>query len=80
MTSVTVEYFARLREERGCDSETIETEAKDLLALYEALSEAHGFSLPSASLLVAVNEQVAAWDSPLNEGDVVVFLPPVAGG
>jgi len=31
-------------------------------------------------LKVAVNEEFAAWDRPLADGDRVVFIPPVAGG
>jgi len=31
-------------------------------------------------LKVAVNEEFAAWDRELADGDRVVFIPPVAGG
>ena len=33
-----------------------------------------------ASLTAAVNRRYAAFDSPLAEGDEVVFIPPVSGG
>jgi molybdopterin converting factor small subunit len=33
-----------------------------------------------ASLAVAVNHRYVAWDEPLQEGDEVALLPPVAGG
>ena len=77
---INVQYFALLREERGTSNETIETEASDTGALYDALSAEHGFSLGRDQLKVAVNEEYAAWDRPLAEGDTVVFVPPVAGG
>jgi len=29
---------------------------------------------------VAVNDQMADWESPIADGDEVLFFPPVAGG
>jgi molybdopterin converting factor small subunit len=34
----------------------------------------------SGSMRVAVNEEIAAGDRMLEDGDVVALLPPVAGG
>jgi len=31
-------------------------------------------------LRVAVNEEFSDWQRPLEDGDRVVFIPPVAGG
>jgi molybdopterin converting factor small subunit len=31
-------------------------------------------------LRVAINGEFADWTQPLNAGDAVVFVPPVAGG
>jgi molybdopterin converting factor small subunit len=31
-------------------------------------------------LRVAINEEFADWTRPLEDGDHVVFIPPVAGG
>lgn len=77
---VTVQYFALLREQRGLDEESLETDAADPGALYAELRRAHGFSLGSESLKVAVNDDFADWRTRLADGDRVVFLPPVAGG
>ena len=30
--------------------------------------------------VVVVNEEFAEWDTPIGDGDRVVFIPPVAGG
>jgi molybdopterin converting factor small subunit len=30
--------------------------------------------------MVAVNDEMASWDSSLSDGDEVLFFPPVAGG
>ena len=80
MTSVTVEYFAQLREQAGQGRETISSAAESLAALYAELRERHGFRLDTAKLKVAVNAQFRDWQQPLAEGDVIVFIPPVAGG
>ena len=56
------------------------TAAATPAALYDELRGRHNFSLTANLLMVAVNGDFGAWDTPLKEGDEVVFLPPVAGG
>ncbi len=77
---VRVQYFALLREQRGLAQESLVTEAATAGDLYEELRARHGFTLPSEQLRAAVNDEFAPWTAPLSEGDVLVFLPPVAGG
>jgi|TARA_B110000438_G_scaffold291646_1_gene328877 molybdopterin converting factor subunit 1 len=76
----SIEYFALLKDQRGCSSETLETDAATPRDLYAQLAEQYAFSLPPESLKVAVNEEFADWNHSLNAGDTVVFIPPVAGG
>jgi molybdopterin converting factor small subunit len=33
-----------------------------------------------ATMKVAINDEFSAWDTALNDGDRLVFIPPVAGG
>jgi molybdopterin converting factor subunit 1 len=80
MPTLHIEYFAALREARGCSRETRSAEAGTPAALYEALRAEHGFPLAPDQLRVVVNEAFVPWDTPLHEGDTVVFIPPVAGG
>lgn len=80
MTSITVEYYAQLREQAGHSREQLSTDATSLGALYAELRLRHGFRLETEQLKVAVNAQFRDWQQPLAEGDVVVFIPPVAGG
>ena len=77
---ITVAYFAMLREQRGLERETVETVADTPEALWEELREAHGLGLSRAMLMAAINGEFGAWDTLLEDGDEVVFLPPVAGG
>ena len=80
MKTIHVQYFAVLREQARRGEETLATDARSPADLYEALKECHGLTLPRAVLRVAVNEEFCGWDRPLQEGDRVVFIPPVAGG
>ena len=77
---LTIEYYAVLKEQRGCSSEFLETSASTPAELYDELKARHGLSLDRSSLKVAVNEEFAEWDQPLEDGYTVVFIPPVAGG
>ena len=77
---LTLKYFAILREQRGLSEETIETDALTPGEIYESLKASHAFSLNQNQLKVAVNDTFAAWNTPLNNADTLVFIPPVAGG
>ncbi|MEP4076433.1 NTP transferase domain-containing protein [Haloferula sp.] len=78
--SVKVLYFAKLREERGVDEETIETLACTAAGLYDELSFRHRFSLKLDSLRCARNGDFCDWSERIAANDEIVFIPPVAGG
>jgi molybdopterin converting factor subunit 1 len=77
---IQIQYFAILREQRGVSEESLTTSAATLGNLYDELKEIHQFSLDIGSLKVIVNEEFSEWDRPFEQGDSVVFIPPVAGG
>lgn len=78
--TVTVLYFASLRDAAGVASELVDGGAGDLRALYESLRERHGFALPVERLRVAVDGAFARWDDIPAAGSEVAFIPPVSGG
>lgn len=78
--TVTVRYFAILKEERGLAMEKIASGAASLADLYGELAAEHNFSLGQNQLRVAVNDRFVDWQEPLSEGSQIVFIPPVAGG
>jgi molybdopterin synthase sulfur carrier subunit len=80
MPSVSVRYFASLREQAGKSHEKIETPSLTAGELYGALLEQYGFSLSSDQVKVAVNEEYRTMDHVLAAGDEIVFIPPVSGG
>jgi molybdopterin-guanine dinucleotide biosynthesis protein A/molybdopterin converting factor small subunit len=77
---VSVQYYALLREQAGRSSETLVTTAATPRELYQELKQRYPFSLAPEMLRVAVNSEFGDWAQPLNEGDSIVFIPPVAGG
>ncbi len=77
---VRVSYFALLRDETGRDEEQVATAGATAGELYAQLQERYRLSLPRERLRVAINASFAEWDTALADGDVVVFIPPVAGG
>ncbi len=77
--SITVLYFAALRDAAGRASETIATPA-DLASLYAALRVQYAFPFESRSLRVAVDGEFRDWSYLLADGAEVAFIPPVSGG
>ena len=79
---VRVLYFAVVRERLGRDEETLELPAgADVAAAWRELERRH----PELAALrpvvkLAVNEQFAAGERVLADGDVIALIPPVAGG
>jgi molybdopterin synthase catalytic subunit len=80
---VEVLLFARLREVAGASSVRLSVPGGALAArdVWHALCAAHPrLAGLDGGLRVAVNQSYAGWDSPVASGDVVAFIPPVAGG
>lgn len=78
--ALKVQYFALLREQAGRREEAVTSAAATPRELFAELSARHAFTLAPEHLKVAVNSEFAEWSRPLQAGDQVVFIPPVAGG
>lgn len=81
--ALTVLYFARLRESLGLAREEITLQASvgELLDLLRARGTLWQELLNDAkNVRVAVNQDLAARDTPLKDGDEVALFPPVTGG
>ena len=77
---IHIKFFAVLREQAGVSTLERHTGAQTPAALYQELQASHGLQLSAALLRVAVNERYVTMETPLQAGDRVVFIPPVAGG
>ncbi len=81
---IKVLYFASLRERLGRADETLDDHPPTLAGLRAALAARgdtwHEVFAGEQQVLVAVNQEMAAADSVINDGDEVGFFPPVTGG
>jgi molybdopterin converting factor subunit 1 len=75
-----IRYYALLREQAGRSEETLESSAATPADLYQDLASRYRFTLTREQLKVAVNSEFSDWSRQLEQGDAVVFIPPVAGG
>lgn len=80
MKTVEVRYFAAYRDATGVGAETVQSAAATLEALFEERVAAHAGLHPESAAKVALNDRLVEWDSAFEEGDEVLFFPPVAGG
>jgi molybdopterin converting factor subunit 1 len=79
---VKVLYFGQAREAAGTGAESVSlpSTASVKMLVRRSLDAHERLQAMSGALRIAVNEEVAAEDSGLADGDTVAFLPPIAGG
>ena len=86
VNTITLFYFARLRETFGMSSEkiTLPADAATLEAVRATLAARGGVwaheLAPGRAFRAAVNRDIAGANTPVREGDEVAFFPPVTGG
>ena len=77
---IQVVYFAKLRELTGLDQETFSiSKGRNPTDLLASINEKHQIDIGS-NFKIAVNDAFSDWDIMLNDGDRLVFIPPVTGG
>jgi molybdopterin synthase sulfur carrier subunit len=81
---IEVLYFAWVRERIGLPKERLETEAAtvaDLVAELREREERYAAAFAdTASLRVALDQELADFDAPLKGVREVAFFPPMTGG
>jgi molybdopterin converting factor subunit 1 len=77
---INVKYFASFREQAGTSSDHLETTATYAKDIYQEIAEKHSFSLKFDQIRVAINDNFADDHHKIQDGDTLVFIPPVAGG
>lgn len=80
MKQITAEYFAIFREQAGLMEERVDSQAASVGELFVECARRHGFADPRERCKVAINDELVSWETPLGDGDHVLFFPPVAGG
>ena len=80
LINIKVIYFAVLRD--------LAKKKEDLLSvdpgttpqsLYDMLQEKYSFPNQN-TFKVAINDNFTEWNEPLDQQDIIVFMPPVTGG
>ena len=79
MKTITVRYFAMFREQAGIDEETLSLNAATAADVFEHTKSWHGSAEPAGHCKAAINDEMADWASPVEDGDTVLLFPPVAG-
>ena len=79
---VKVLFFGRLKDLTGHAEESLDVPVaatiEQLFTLYAEKNPELAKFRPS--VIASRNQEFAAWDTSLNSGDEVAFLPPVSGG
>ncbi|MCP5514164.1 MAG: MoaD/ThiS family protein [Spirochaetales bacterium] len=78
--SISIRYFAQLREWAGKEEEKMTGPYSTTLGWYEHCFKRYGFGLEPALVRPAVNGKYVSWAYGLRDGDILAFIPPVAGG
>lgn len=82
--TLTILYFAWLRERIGLPRETVDTSAAtvaDLVAELAAREDRYALAFADlASVRVAVDQTLTDMDAPLAQAREVAFFPPMTGG
>jgi molybdopterin synthase sulfur carrier subunit len=84
MKTITVRYFAAIREAVGTGSEAVQTSAATLGALRDELmarGEPHAAALARGKAVrMALDQVMSDETAPLQDRAEVAFFPPVTGG
>ncbi|ELA09359.1 putative molybdopterin synthase subunit MoaD [Moraxella macacae 0408225] len=77
---INVLYFASLADHAGIDEEQLMVNDETAGQIFDKLSQKYNFSLSKDKIAVAINHEFSNWQTPINHGDILAFIPPVAGG
>jgi sulfur-carrier protein len=84
MTTVSIKYFASVREALGTSSESVSTSVRTVAQLRDELIARGGafekILSRGQALRVALNHTMTEETALLSEGCEVAFFPPVTGG
>lgn len=82
--TITVRYFASIREAVGCASEPLTTTAEtvgDVRTALRTRGGAYAAALaPGEAVRMALNQTMVDEATPLSDGAELAFFPPVTGG
>jgi molybdopterin converting factor subunit 1 len=78
--TIKVKWFAAYREAAGVSAEDVHTDAATAAELFAEMQRKRPALASFSAALLAINNEMADWNRTLQDGDEVLFFPPVAGG
>ena len=80
LIKIKVIYFAVLRDLAKKKEELLSVDPGTTpQSLYDMLQEKYSFP-DQNTFKVAINDNFTEWNEPLDQQDIIVFIPPVTGG
>ena len=80
LINIKVIYFAVLRDLAKKKEELLSVHPGTTpQSLYDMLQEKYSFPNQN-TFKVAINDNFTEWNEPLDQQDIIVFMPPVTGG
>ncbi|MDG2229630.1 MAG: MoaD/ThiS family protein [Gammaproteobacteria bacterium] len=80
LINIKVIYFAVLRDLAKKKEELLSVDSGTTpQSLYDMLQEKYSFP-DQNTYKVAINDNFTEWNEPLDQQDIIVFMPPVTGG
>jgi molybdopterin-guanine dinucleotide biosynthesis protein A len=80
LINIKVIYFAVLRDLAKKKEELLSVDPGTTpQSLYDMLQEKYSFPNQN-NFKVAINDNFTEWTEPLDQQDIIVFMPPVTGG
>ena len=71
-------FFSHLRDAVGQDSIEFEANGITVAELKQQIAEKYDLNVDT--IMVSINEEFAANDDMIQDGDIIAFIPPVSGG
>ena len=75
-----IKYFASFREKAGKSDESLSGEFSSLEEIYDELDRKYAFDMNKENVRASINGEYQDFKTSPKDNDLIVFIPPVAGG
>lgn len=80
MKKIKILFFGKLKETWETNILELESPSKNVESLYCELLKKTSQDPHKPSIKVAINDEFVDWNTTINDGDTIAFLPPASGG